>query len=113
MSSAIATAETAAQPKPPPCILVIFGAAGDLTRRLLLPALYNLRHARLLPEQFALIAVARHDEDDDSFRQNLVDALHQFVPGGVDADDCPWLAEPTGFLHGGLDRPAGDQGLRP
>ena len=46
------------QPKPrpgDPCILVIFGAAGDLTKRLLLPALYNLRRARLLPEQFALI----------------------------------------------------------
>ena len=39
----------AAQPAGP-CVLVIFGAAGDLTRRLLLPALYNLRRAGLLPE---------------------------------------------------------------
>jgi glucose-6-phosphate 1-dehydrogenase len=105
MSNASDTAETAAQPKPPPCILVIFGAAGDLTKRLLLPALYNLRHAGLLPDRFALIAVARHDENDDSFRQNLADALHQFVPGGVDEDDCRWLAERTHYLHGDLDDP--------
>ena len=112
MSSAIATDEAAsAQPKPPPCALVIFGAAGDLTKRLLLPALYNLRRAGLLPEQFALIAVARHDENDDSFRQNLVDALRQYIPGGVDERDCCWLAERSRYHHGDLDDPATYAGL--
>src|SRR5438874_1960292 len=105
MSSTIPTPGMAAQPKPPPCTLVIFGAAGDLTKRLLLPALYNLRHARLLPEEFALIAVARHDENDDSFRQLLTDALRQFIPG-VDEADCRWLAERTSYLRGDLDDPA-------
>ena len=47
-----------AQPAPP-CTLVIFGAAGDLTKRLLVPALYNLRRAGLLPEAFSVIGVAR------------------------------------------------------
>ena len=50
----------AAQPAGP-CVLVIFGAAGDLTRRLLLPALYNLRRAGLLPDAFAIVGVARTD----------------------------------------------------
>ena len=45
----------------PPCALVIFGAAGDMTKRLLLPALYNLRRSKLLPEDFAIIGVARTD----------------------------------------------------
>ena len=106
MSSSMGATETTAQPKPPPCALVIFGAAGDLTKRLLLPALYNLRRAGLLPEEFALIGVARHNENDDSFRQNLGDALRKFVPGGAEKDDCRWLAERTYYLRGDLDDPA-------
>ena len=48
------------QPKPAdPCAMVIFGASGDLTKRLLVPALYNLSRTKLLPEQFAVIGVAR------------------------------------------------------
>ena len=42
-----------------PCAMVIFGATGDLTKRLLIPALYNLLRAKVLPEKFALIGVAR------------------------------------------------------
>ena len=62
----------AAQAQPPaPCVLVIFGAAGDLTKRLLMPALYNLRRAKLLPEEFALVGVARSDSNDESFRRDL------------------------------------------
>ncbi len=44
-----------------PCCLVIFGASGDLTHRLLLPALYNLAATGLLPDAFALIGVARSE----------------------------------------------------
>ena len=42
-----------------PCAMVIFGATGDLTKRLVIPALYNLSRTKVLPEQFALIGVAR------------------------------------------------------
>ena len=66
---------TAQSPSAPPCVLVIFGAAGDLTQRLLMPALYNLRRAKLLPENFAVIGVARAPKDDDAFRKELADAL--------------------------------------
>src|SRR5258707_12565650 len=46
---------------PEPCIFVVFGASGDLTRRKLLPALFHLRQAGLLSEEFAVVGVARRD----------------------------------------------------
>src|SRR5260370_18877346 len=46
---------------PDPCIFVVFGASGDLTKRKLLPALFHLRQAGLLPEEFAVVGVARRD----------------------------------------------------
>ena len=62
------------QPNPRPgdrCVLVIFGAAGDLTKRLLVPALRNLRRAGLLPEEFAVIGVSRRGMDNGTFRRDL------------------------------------------
>ena len=48
--------------RPEPCVLVIFGASGDLTQRKLMPALYALAVRRLLPEQFAIVGAARSEE---------------------------------------------------
>ncbi|HEY7302286.1 MAG TPA: glucose-6-phosphate dehydrogenase [Xanthobacteraceae bacterium] len=89
----------------PPCAVVIFGAAGDLTRRLLLPALYNLCRAQLLPQQFALIGIARANLDDEKFRRDLGEGLHQF---GSDArrSDWQWLANRMLYLLGDFDDPA-------
>src|SRR6185436_2689212 len=50
------------------CVLVIFGASGDLTHRKLLPAIYNLAESGHLPEQFAVLGVARHALDEAMFR---------------------------------------------
>ena len=46
-----------------PCAIVIFGASGDLTKRLIVPALYNLARTKMLPEKFSLIGVARAEGD--------------------------------------------------
>ena len=54
-----------------PCALVIFGASGDLTRRKLVPALYNLLLDDLLPERFAVVGVARSDMSDEAFADRL------------------------------------------
>jgi glucose-6-phosphate 1-dehydrogenase len=54
-----------------PCILVIFGASGDLTRRKLLPALYNLAEDKLLPDAFAVLGVARSPMPEDAFRTQM------------------------------------------
>jgi glucose-6-phosphate 1-dehydrogenase len=62
----------------PGTTLVIFGATGDLARRKLLPALYNLAHEGALPERFNLIGVSRRDMPDDDFRQFAREAIAEF-----------------------------------
>ena len=83
-----------------PCALVIFGAAGDLTKRLLVPALYNLRRARLLPEGFAVIGVARNDKTTATFRRELGDNLREFGNAEIVADDWRWIAERMFYVRG-------------
>ena len=58
-----------------PCAMVIFGATGDLTKRLVVPALYNLMRTNVLPEHFALFGVARSDETSESWRDQLYSML--------------------------------------
>lgn len=60
---------------PDPCILVIFGATGDLTARKLSPAIYNLGKEGLLPSQFACVGFARRDKNDEDFRSELHDDI--------------------------------------
>jgi glucose-6-phosphate 1-dehydrogenase len=62
----------------PPTTLVIFGASGDLARRKLMPALYNLAHEGALPERFNLIGVSRRDLSDDEFRAQAREAIAEF-----------------------------------
>jgi hypothetical protein len=59
-----------------PCAVVIFGATGD---RQVVPALYNLSRSKVLPEQFALIGVARSDGTAEGWRERLYDMLKSFV----------------------------------
>jgi glucose-6-phosphate 1-dehydrogenase len=60
------------------CAVVIFGASGDLTRRKLMPALYNLAWGRSLPGGFAVVGVARRDKSDEAFRADMRDAVKAF-----------------------------------
>ena len=87
--------------------LVIFGASGDLTRRKLLPAVYNLSRDNRLPARFAVLGVARSRLDDEAFRQQFRDSLREFV--GVDAIEdevAASLAARMFYLAGELDDPA-------
>jgi glucose-6-phosphate 1-dehydrogenase len=63
----------------PSCALVIFGASGDLTKRLIVPALYNLLKGGLLPEKFAVVGVDHNERTSDAWR----DGLHEFVENAV------------------------------
>ncbi len=77
------TATTSAR-QADPCSFVIFGASGDLTHRLLVPALYNLAASGLLPEDFALIGVARSSSTSEAFRDDLVKSLPKFATRDID-----------------------------
>ena len=61
-----------------PCILVIFGATGDLTGRKLLPALYNLARDGQLPAHFACVGFARRDKTHEIFRKEMLDAINKY-----------------------------------
>ncbi|PWC45777.1 glucose-6-phosphate dehydrogenase [Azospirillum sp. TSO22-1] len=74
----------------PPCAIVIFGAAGDLAKRLLIPALYNLAARGLLSDRFAIVGVSRNAMSDEAFRAAIGEGLREFateavVPGVADA----------------------------
>ncbi|MGE5196628.1 MAG: glucose-6-phosphate dehydrogenase [Anaerolineae bacterium] len=61
-----------------PCILVIFGATGDLTARKLMPALYNLIREGQLPAQFACVGFARREKTHEQFREEMREAINRF-----------------------------------
>jgi glucose-6-phosphate 1-dehydrogenase len=81
------------QRTPDPCVLVIFGASGDLTRRKLFPALYSLAVRRLLPEKFAVVGVSRSAESDDEFRERMKHAVQEFGRDEFKEDVWNWLAD--------------------
>ncbi|CAN5854759.1 glucose-6-phosphate dehydrogenase [soil metagenome] len=73
---------------PDPCLIVVFGATGDLTSRKILPAIYNLRRAGLLPPETTVVGFARRPLDDEKFRQLMREAVerHSRVP----VEDALW-----------------------
>lgn len=96
-SSAAVIAGTA--PCAPGAVMTIFGAGGDLTKRLLVPALYNLAKARLLHPDFKVLGVDHAAGDDASFRSQLEQFLKamassqnsEFGAGEIDASARSWL----------------------
>ena len=60
-----------------PCVLVIFGASGDLTARKLMPAVYNLKREGQLPTQFACVGFARREKSHDDFRSEMKSAISE------------------------------------
>jgi glucose-6-phosphate 1-dehydrogenase len=83
-----------------PCIMVIFGASGDLTRRKLVPALYNLAKAQLLSREFAVIGVARSPLSTEDFRKKVASDLREFATGDVDPDLAEWFVRRMHYLSG-------------
>src|SRR6202008_659995 len=67
-----------------PCVFVLFGAAGDLTKRKLIPALFNLVRVKLLPDAFAVVGVSVDDLDAEAFRQQVSEFLPTHDGAAVD-----------------------------
>ncbi|MCG6940824.1 MAG: glucose-6-phosphate dehydrogenase [Thiohalocapsa sp.] len=82
----------------PPNVMIIFGAAGDLTKRKLVPSLYHLCNARLLPDGFVMLGLDRMDMDDDAFRSLMAEKIKDHV--GEAFDDAVWhrLAERLQYM---------------
>jgi glucose-6-phosphate 1-dehydrogenase len=83
-----------------PCIMVIFGAAGDLTQRKLIPALYNLAKYQLLSREFAVVGVARNAMSTEDFRKKVGEDLKQFATTDLDADLSEWFTRRMHYVTG-------------
>jgi len=83
-----------------PCVMVIFGAAGDLTRRKLIPSLYNLAKYNLLSREFAVIGIARNPMSTDEFRAKLVQDLKEFAQEPIDSDLQEWFERRVFYITG-------------
>ena len=84
-------------PAVPACMMTIFGASGDLTQRLLLPSIYNLIAAHVLPDSFHLLGVASDDWDDAKFQQHIATTLKQFWGPDAKDDLVQWLTSRTTY----------------
>lgn len=96
-----------------PCTMVIFGATGDLTRRKLFPALYQLAAEHLLAPHFAVLAVGREQQEtDDSYRQKMREAIGESDEvKRVDDEVWRWLAERTFYCGGDATDPSAYQAI--
>lgn len=89
--------------KADPCVMVIFGATGDLTKRKLFPALYNLAKEDYLPHTFAIIGVGRQELDTAEFRKLIMANLKEFVGTAPDTKLIKWFEERTYYTGGDFD----------
>jgi len=92
-------------PKAEPCVVVIFGASGDLTKRMLVPALARLWQAESLPPSFAILGVDLKQMTDDEFRQHLREGI--FAAGGdgdgITEESWSRFAERLSYIKGELE----------
>ena len=94
--------------KAPPCTMVIFGA-GDLTRRLLMPSIYNLQMAGLLDERFSIIAVDRNDTTTEAYRAKVTESMESFAANrgvegnGLDQKLWQWVCSRIDYHLGDLE----------
>ncbi len=86
-----------------PCIMVIFGAAGDLTRRKLIPALYNLAKAELLSREFAIVGIAHSPMSTEDFRKKLADDIRHYAGSEVDPGIWEWFTSRLYYITAEFD----------
>src|SRR3954466_5194072 len=83
-----------------PTTMVIFGASGDLAKRKLLPAIYNLAHEGALPERFNLIGISRGELSDDEFREQARESISEFSRRDADEKVLDALLERFRYVAG-------------
>jgi glucose-6-phosphate 1-dehydrogenase len=93
---------------PPPCAIVIFGANGDLTKRLIIPALYNLARTKLLPPSLALVGVDHNKKTSEEWKGQLKGFLGEtLAKNNEEVDESLWqqVARSMTFLSGDFEKP--------
>ena len=85
------------------CVMIIFGASGDLTKRKLIPAIYNLSRESLLREDFSIVGFARRPMSHDDFRRKMTEGLAQHATGPVDSRLWSRLAGKIYYLRGNFE----------
>ena len=83
-----------------PCIVVIFGASGDLCKRKLIPALYNLMDQGLLPENYAVVGVSNKPMSHDEFRTYMTDNLKEFAGSKIPPERIPEFIKGLYYIGG-------------
>ena len=95
-----------------PCVMTIFGASGDLTKRKLIPALYNLARENFLSKEFAVVGFARREMTHETFREKLTQDMQEFATGQLDPDLWHWFVRRIYYLQGDLQDANAYQRLR-
>ena len=86
-----------------PCIMVIFGAGGDLTSRKLIPALYNLAKADLLSREFAIVGISHTAMSTDDFRKKLAEDVKQYAGNDGDQNVIEWFLRRVYYVTAEFD----------
>jgi glucose-6-phosphate 1-dehydrogenase len=86
-----------------PCVMVIFGASGDLTKRKLIPALCNLAQDGLLPKQFAIVGFAANEYTTESYRKMLGEEIPKYAPAPIDPKLWEMMAERIYYVRGDFE----------
>lgn len=95
-----------------PCIMVVFGASGDLAKRKLIPALYNLAKERLMSKEFAVIGFARSKMSHEEFRAKISQDIKEFATSEIDPGLWNWFIQRLYYLPGDVQDPNAYQKLQ-
>ena len=83
-----------------PCVMVIFGATGDLTKRKLFPALYNLAKSNLLSREFAIVCTGRTETTTEAFREQISQDIKKFATSEVTDEIWDWFKQRIYYIGG-------------
>ena len=111
--AAATVAKSLSDHRAPPATLTIFGAGGDLTKRLVVPALYNLVRAGKLSDEFAIIGIDHNDQTTEQWRQSLTEMMQASTRGGgheqqvasIDEQAWSWLIRRMHYMRGDFTQP--------
>ena len=95
-----------------PCVMVIFGATGDLTKRKLFPALYNLAKSDLLAREFAVVCMARSEMSSEAFREQISQDIKKFATTEVTPNLWEWFMQRIYYVSGDAKNPNSYQKLK-